>query len=164
MKNNPKKEEAMAKEKNRFSKKIVIKNKRASFEYELLDKYVAGIVLQGTEVKSIRTGKAQLQDAYCYFSKGELWIKNMHIATYAQGNIYNHPETRERKLLLQRKELNKLMKRNEKGLTIIPIHLFTNERGLIKLQIALVKGKKLHDKRQSIKERDLEREMARTKL
>jgi SsrA-binding protein len=139
-------------------KNIVIKNKRASFEYTFLDSYTAGIVLTGTEVKSVRAGQVSLQESYCYFSRGEeLWIKGMHIATYAQGNIYNHVETRERKLLLTRKELNKLMRNREKGLTIIPVQLFISERGLAKLQIALAKGKKLYDKRQSIKEKDLER-------
>lgn len=139
-------------------KNIVIKNKRASFEYTFLDSYITGIVLTGTEVKSVRAGQVSLQESYCYFSKGgELWIKGMHIAPYAQGNIYNHVETRERKLLLTRKELNKLMRNREKGLTIIPVQLFISERGLAKLQIALAKGKKLYDKRQSIKEKDLER-------
>jgi SsrA-binding protein len=134
-------------------KNIAIKNKRASFEYTFLDKYVAGIVLTGTEIKSVRAGKVSLQEAYCHFSRGELWVQGMHIATYAQGNIYNHVETRERKLLLNRKELNRL--------TIIPIQLFMNERGLAKLQITLAKGKKLYDKRQSIKEKDLARAMRR---
>ncbi|HAN50010.1 MAG TPA: SsrA-binding protein [Amoebophilaceae bacterium] len=142
----------------KVAKNIVIKNKRASFEYTFLDKYIAGIVLTGTEVKSVRAGKVSLQESYCYFSKGgELWVKGMHIAAYTQGNIYNHVETRERKLLLNRKELNKLMRNQEKGLTIIVVQLFINERGLTKLQIALAKGKKLYDKRQSIKEKDLER-------
>ena len=143
---------------------IAIKNRKASFEYTFLDKYVAGIVLTGTEIKSIRAGKASLQEAYCYFSKGELWVKSLHIAAYEQGNIYNHVETRARKLLLNRKELNKLMRSQEKGLTIIPIQLFINERGLAKLQITLAKGKKLHDKRQSIKERELKRAMQRNQL
>jgi SsrA-binding protein len=142
-------------------KNIAIKNKRASFEYTFLDKYVAGIVLTGTEIKSVRAGKVSLQEAYCHFSGGELWVQGMHIATYAQGNIYNHVETRERKLLLNRKELNRLMRNKEKGLTIIPIQLFMNERGLAKLQITLAKGKKLYDKRQCIKEKDLARAMRR---
>ena len=151
----------MSSQRKKATKHIAIKNKRASFEYTFLDKYVAGMVLTGTEIKSIRTGKVSLQDAYCYFSKGELWAKGMHIAAYAQGNIYNHVENRARKLLLHRKELNKLMRNKEKGMTIIPIQLFIDERGLAKLQIALAKGKKLYDKRQSIKERDLERAMRR---
>lgn len=143
------------------AKNITIKNKRASFEYTFLDKYTAGIVLTGTEIKSVRAGKVSLQESYCYFSRGELWAKGMHIAEYTQGTIYNHVETRERKLLLNRKELNKLMRNKEKGLTIIPVQLFINERGLAKLQIALAKGKKLYDKRQHIKEKDLARAMQR---
>jgi len=154
----------MIKDKKRLSKQIDIKNKKADFSYEFLDKYIAGMVLTGTEIKSIRAGKVSLQEAHCYFLKGELWAKNIHIAPYAQGNLYNHVETRERKLLLNRSELNKLIKSKEKGLTIIPICLFINERGLAKLQIALAKGKKIYDKRQSIKERDLQREMARRKF
>jgi SsrA-binding protein len=151
----------MSSKHKKVTKNIVIKNKRASFEYTFLDKYVAGIVLTGTEIKSVRVGEVSLQEAYCYFSRGELWVKSMHIAAYAQGNIYNHVENRDRKLLLNRKELNKLMRNKEKGLTIIPVQLFINEWGLAKLQIALAKGKKLYDKRQSIKERDLERAMRR---
>lgn len=147
----------MASKQKKTTKNIVIKNKRASFEYMLLAKYVAGMVLTGTEIKSIRASKVSLQEAYCYFSQGELWVKGMHIAAYAQGNIYNHVENRERKLLLNRKELDKLMRNKEKGMTIVPVQLFVNDRGLAKLQIALAKGKKLYDKRQHIKERDLER-------
>jgi len=143
---------------------IAIKNKQASFSYTFLDKYVAGIVLTGTEIKSIRAGKVSLQESYCYFSGGALWVKGMHIAAYTQGNIYNHVENRERKLLLNKKELRKLMRNKEKGLTIIPVQLFINERGLAKLQIALAKGKKLYDKRQSIKERDLARAAQRGQL
>lgn len=138
-------------------KNIAIKNKRANFEYVFLAKYVAGMVLTGTEIKSIRASKVSLQESYCYFAKGELWVKGMHIAAYVPGNIYNHVETRERKLLLTSKELNKLMRNKEKGMTIIPVLLFINDRGLAKLQIALAKGKKLYDKRQHIKERDLAR-------
>jgi SsrA-binding protein len=146
------------------TKNVAIKNKRANFEYTLLDKYIAGIVLTGTEIKSVRAGKVNLQESYCYFAKGELWSKGMHIAVYEPGNIYNHIENRERKLLLNKKELNKLMRNKEKGWTIIPIQLFINERGLAKLQIALAKGKKLYDKRQSIKERDLERATQRGQI
>ena len=147
----------MSSKQKKVAKNIAIKNKRASFEYMLLAKYVAGIVLTGTEIKSIRAGKVSLQESYCYFSKGELWVKGMHIAAYAQGNMYNHVENRERKLLLNSKELHKLMRNKEKGMTIIPVQLFINERGLAKLQIALAKGKKLYDKRQRIKARDLAR-------
>jgi SsrA-binding protein len=151
----------MSSKHKKVTKNIAIKNKRASFEYTFLDKYVAGMVLTGTEIKSVRAGKISLQEAYCYFSRGELWVQGMYIATYAQGNIYNHVENRERKLLLNRKELNRLMRNKEKGLTIIPIQLFVNERGLAKLQITLAKGKKLYDKRQCIKDKDLARAMRR---
>lgn len=140
---------------------LVIRNKQAGFNYTFLDKYIAGVVLSGTEIKSIRKAKVSLQEAYCYFAQGELWIKNMHIAPYEQGNIYNHEENRERKLLLTRKELNKLIKNKEKGLTIIPIQLFIDLHNRAKLEIALAKGKKLYDKRQHIKERDLQRELSR---
>ena len=139
------------------TKQVSIKNRKASFEYSFLNLYTAGIALTGTEIKSIRKGQASLGKAYCYFSKGELWIKEMHIATYAQGNIHNHVEDRTRKLLLNRKELDKLQRTKEKGLTIIPIKLFINNRGIAKVEIALAKGKKLYDKRQAIKERDLAR-------
>ncbi|QSE97154.1 SsrA-binding protein SmpB [Fulvivirga lutea] len=153
------------KEKGRFANDINIKNKRAKFEYEFIDKYLAGIVLKGTEIKSIREGKVNLQDGYCYFKDGELFVKNVHIAPYAQGSFYNHTEDRERKLLLRKQELSKLeSKLNEKGLTIIPIRLFINDRGLAKMEIALGKGKKLHDKRDSIKERDVKRELDRMKF
>lgn len=148
-------------QRNKVTKQLTIRNKRASFEYIFLEKYVAGLVVTGTEIKSIRTGKVSLQGAYCYLSLGELWVKDMHIDAYKQGSIYNHVETRTRKLLLHRKELNKLMRNKEQGLTIIPIQLFINERGLAKLQIALAKGKKLYDKRQHIKERDVQRAMQR---
>lgn len=147
----------MSLQRKKIARNIAIKNKRASFEYTLLDKYTAGIVLTGTEIKSIRASKVTLQEAYCYFSRGELWVKGMHIAAYTHGNIYNHVENKERKLLLKKKELNKLMRNKEKGLTIIPLQIFIDERGLAKLQIALAQGKKLYDKRQRIKERELER-------
>jgi SsrA-binding protein len=141
-----------------FIKNLNIINKRATFEYHLHDKYTAGIILQGTEIKAIRMGKVSLVESYCYFSKNELYIKNMNIAPYEKGNIYNHIPQRERKLLLKRKELQKLFKTKEKGFTIIPTKLFISQRGFAKLEIALAKGKKLYDKRQSIKERDLQRE------
>ena len=143
---------------------LVIKNKRAHFEYVLLDKYLAGMVLMGTEVKSVRMGNVSLQEAYCYFIRGELWVKGMHIAAYVQGNLDNHVEHRDRKLLLHKKELSKLLRSKEKGLTIVPLQLFMNERGWAKLQVALAKGKKLYDKRQQIKERDLERAERRNQL
>lgn len=150
---------------DRFSNDINIRNKQAGFQYELLDKYIAGIVLKGTEIKSIREGKVNLQDGYCYMSNGELYAKGININTYAQGTHYNHEATRERKLLLKKAELKKLEgKVEEKGLTLVPVRLFINERGFAKLEIALAKGKKLHDKRDSIKERDIKRELSRVKF
>lgn len=141
---------------------INIKNKRASFDYEFIDTYTAGIVLTGTEIKSIRLGKASLVDTYCYFIKGELWVKNMHIAEYFYGSYNNHVARRERKLLLSRKELRKLQDAEKNpGFTIVPTRLFINEKGLAKLVIALAKGKKQYDKRQSLKEKDDRREMDR---
>ncbi len=141
---------------------INIKNKRATFDYELLDTYVAGIVLTGTEIKSIRLGKASLVDTYCYFSGGELWVKNMHVAQYFYGSYNNHASRRDRKLLLQRKELQKLQRQSaDPGFTLVPVRLFINERGLAKLVVALAKGKKQYDKRQSLKEQEDKREMAR---
>ncbi|MDV3307687.1 MAG: SsrA-binding protein SmpB [Cyclobacteriaceae bacterium] len=149
----------------RFSDNINIKNRRASYEYELLDKYIAGMVLKGTEIKSIKEGKVNLQDGYCYVNNGELFVKGIHITPYAQGTHYNHEPTRERKLLLKKSEIKKLAARmEEKGLTLIPTRLFVNDRGLAKLEIALARGKKLHDKRQSIREKDVQRELSRIKL
>jgi SsrA-binding protein len=153
----------MAKE--RFAKNINIKNRQATFEYELQDKYIAGIVLTGTEIKSIREGKINLQDGYGYFNNGELFVKGVNISPYAQGTHYNHDATRERKLLLKRSELKKLESRSqEKGLTLVPTRLFINDRGLAKMEIALGRGKKMHDKRDSIKERDAKRELDRMKF
>lgn len=155
----------MAKDKERFSKTVNIRNKQASFEYELLDKVIAGMVLRGTEIKSIREGKVNLQDGYCYFQHGEAYVKGITINPYAQGTHYNHSSDRERKLLLKKSELKKLeAKVEEKGLTLVPVRLFINEKGLAKLEIALGKGKKLHDKRASIKERDVKRELSKLKL
>lgn len=151
--------------KQRFSNDINIRNRQAGFEYEILDKYVAGIVLSGTEIKSIREGKANLQDGYCYLSNGEMFVKGVNITPYAQGTHYNHEATRERKLLLKRSEIKKLEgKVEEKGLTLVPLRLFINERGFAKLEIALGKGKKLHDKRQSIKDREAKRELSKMKF
>ncbi len=153
----------MAKQ-QRFAKEVNIRNRQASYEYELLDKYVAGIVLTGTEIKSIREGKVNLQDGYGYFRNGELFVKGVNISPYAQGTHYNHEPARERKLLLRRSELKKLESRSEeKGLTLVPTRLFINDRGLAKMEIALARGKKLHDKRESIKERDIRRELDRIK-
>ena len=151
--------------KQRFSNDINIRNRQANFEYEILDKYVAGLVLTGTEIKSIREGKVNLQDGYCYINNGEVFVKGVNITPYAQGTHYNHEATRERKLLLKRSEIRKLEgKVDEKGLTLVPLRLFINDRGLAKLEIALGKGKKLHDKRESIREREAKRELSRIKL
>ena len=141
---------------------IVIKNKRASFDYELIETFTAGIVLVGTEIKSIRLGKASLVDTYCYFVGSELFVRGIHIAEYWWGNLNNHDPKRERKLLLNHKELNKLQRRSkEKGLSIIPTQLYIAENGYAKLDIALAKGKKSFDKRESIKEKDMRRDMDR---
>ena len=141
---------------------INIKNKRATFDYELIDTYTAGIVLTGTEIKSIRLGKASLVDTYCYFVNNELWVKNMHISEYFYGSYNNHTARRERKLLLTKKELDKLKRGSlAPGFTLIPVRLFINEKGLAKVVVALAKGKKQYDKRQSLKEKDDKRDMAR---
>ena len=141
---------------------INIKNKRASFDYEFIDTYTAGIVLTGTEIKSIRLGKASLVDTFCYIEKGELWVKNMHIAEYFYGTFNNHIVRRDRKLLLNKKELRKIERMvKETGHTIVPTRLFLNDRGLAKLNIAVAKGKKEYDKRQSLREKDDKREMDR---
>ena len=154
----------MANDKPRFSNQVNVRNKRASFEFEILDKYVGGLVLRGTEIKSIREGKVNLQDGYCYFNSSELFVKGVQISPYAQGSHYNHEGGRERKLLLKRSELNKLRaKVEEKGLTLVPLRLFINDRGLAKMEIALARGKKLYDKRESIKDRETKRELARIK-
>ncbi len=145
------------------AQKINIKNKKAYFNYEIIDKYEAGIVLSGTEIKSIRAGKASLADAYCKFIDGELWIL-MSIAEYSHGGAYNHEPNRRRKLLLTKRELRKLEKKTQEGgMTIVPLRLYINDRGLAKLQIALARGKKKYDHRQAIKDRDEKREMARSR-
>ena len=155
----------MAKQKERFSKNISIKNRKASYEFEFIDDYVAGMQLMGTEIKSIREGKVNLQDAYCYFKNGELFVKQMHISPYVQGTHYNHEIDRERKLLLNKRELARLEdKSKEKGLSIIPTKLFINDRGFAKLAIVLARGKKLHDKRDSIKEKDVKRDLERIRF
>jgi len=139
-----------------------IKNRSAYHDYFIEDKYIAGIVLAGTEVKSLRDGKASFNDAFCFFHKGELWIKSLHISEYTFGNLNNHIAVRERKLLLNKKELRKLeAKIKEKGYSIVPLRIFFTEKNLAKLEIGLGKGKKVYDKRETIKERDTEREMKR---
>jgi len=141
---------------------INIKNKRATFDYELVETFTAGIVLTGTEIKSIRLGKAGLVDTYCLFQNGELWVRNMHISEYFYGTYNNHNARRDRKLLLNRNELRKLSRlTKETGFTIIPVRLFINEKGLAKLVIAVVRGKRQYDKRQSLKEKEDKRDMDR---
>ena len=141
---------------------MVIKNRSAYFEYYIDDKFVAGIVLTGTEVKSLRAGKASFNDSYCLFQKGELWLRSLHISEYTYGTINNHNPMQDRKLLLNRRELKKLENRiKEKGYTIVPLRIFFNEKNLAKVEIGLGKGKKLHDKRETIKQRDTEREIKR---
>jgi SsrA-binding protein len=146
----------------RNSSDIVIRNKKASHDYEFLDKYIAGIKLLGTEIKSIRLGKATIADSYCFFSNSELYIKGMHIAEYWWGNLNNHDPLRERKLLLTKRELRKIARKvKETGLTIIVIKVFINDRGLAKAEIAIAKGKKEYDKRETLKRKDSERELDR---
>lgn len=143
---------------------VNIKNRRASFDYELTDRYSAGIVLYGTEIKSIRDGKASLVDTYCLFEKDELWVRNMQISSYRLGYYYNHDVKRDRKLLLTKRELRKLRRATlETGYTIVPTRLFINEKGLAKMEIALARGKKSYDKRESLKSKDDAREMDRVK-
>ena len=150
---------------NAMQKNINIKNKKAKFQYEILDTYVAGIVLSGTEIKSIRLGKASISESFCEFNGlSELFVINMQVDEYSHGSHYNHKPKAERKLLLQRRELKKLEKEvNTSGLTIVPLNLFVNDNGLAKIKIALAKGKKLYDKRESIKERDTKRNLDRIK-
>ncbi|OCX53951.1 SsrA-binding protein [Mucilaginibacter sp. PPCGB 2223] len=141
---------------------IYIKNKKAYFDYHILDKYVAGLALLGTEIKSIRQGKANLTDAFCTFIDGQLYVRNLHISEYSHGSFYNHEQKRDRVLLLNKKELKKLQtKGEEKGFTIVPLAIFINERGFAKLEIALAQGKKTFDKRETLKERDSKVEMDR---
>ncbi len=144
--------------------RINIRNKRASFDYELIERFAAGVQLVGTEIKSIRLGKANLVDSYCYFVKGELWLKGMRVSEYFYGTYNNHQPERDRKLLLKKKELQKLdRKTKESGLTIVPVKIFLNERGFAKVEIALARGKKMHDKRETLKHKDASREMDRVR-
>ncbi len=141
---------------------INIKNRKASFDYEIIDTYTAGIVLTGTEIKSLRQGKASLADTFCYMDRDGMWVKNMHIAEYFYGSYNNHNARRERKLLLTKKELGKLRRDLlTPGFTVVPLRLFINEKGLAKVVVALCKGKKQYDKREAIKERDDKRYMDR---
>jgi SsrA-binding protein len=143
-------------------KEVNIKNRRANFDYAISETFTAGIVLTGTEIKSIRQGKASLVDTFCFVNAGEVWVKNMYVAEYFYGTYNNHAERRDRKLLLNKKEIAKLEKSGkEAGFTIVPLRLFINDRGLAKLVIGIGRGKKEYDKRQSIKEREDKRSMAR---
>lgn len=141
---------------------VYIKNRPVTFEYAIEEKLTAGIMLTGSEIKSVREGKVSFNDSYCFFNNGELWIKSLHIAEYVNAGYATHEPTRERKLLLNKKELRKwAQKMKEKGLTIVPLSMYINEKGYAKLDIGLAKGKKLHDKRESIKKRDVDREIKR---
>jgi SsrA-binding protein len=148
--------------KKEILKRVELRNKKASFEYHFLETYTAGIVLRGTEIKSVRMSKVNLQDAYCLLMNGELFIRNMHISEYEMGNLRNHEPKADRKLLLKKTEINRLEKKlKDQGNTIVPIKLFINEKGLAKIEIALARGKKLFDKRESIKEKDIKRSQER---
>ncbi|MCB0570019.1 MAG: SsrA-binding protein SmpB [Phaeodactylibacter sp.] len=143
---------------------IEIANRKANFEYHFIETFEAGLVLTGTEIKSVRRGNANLRDAYCYFKKGELYVKSLFIAEYSFGNIFNHEPRRTRKLLLKRTQLRKLEKQaKERGFTIVPVRLYVTERGFAKLEIALSQGKKSYDKRESIKAKDTKRDLDRMK-
>ncbi len=142
-------------------KEISIKNRKASFEYSLSDRYTAGLQLKGTEIKSIRAGKAAINDAFCYFEKEELWVKGLHISEYEKASFFTHDPLRSRKLLLTKKELKKISSNFKEGMAIVPLSLFINNKGWAKLEIALAKGKKQFDKRETIKRRELERTMGR---
>lgn len=145
-----------------FMAGIDLKNKRAKFEYELLDDYLAGIVLTGTEIKSLRTGKGSIAESFCVLVNGELFIRNMFIAEYEQGTYNNHEPKRDRKLLLTKTELNKLQRKlKDKGLTIVPTVAFLNDKNLVKVKIHIARGKKLHDKREALKDKDTKRDMDR---
>ena len=141
---------------------VEIVNRKATHLYHFVQSIEAGVMLKSTEIKSIREGKAALSDSFCYFKRNELYVRNLHISEYSEASFKNHEPTRERKLLLNKHELNKLIKKMvDKGLTIVPTKLFINEKGYAKLEIALAKGKKLYDKRDDIKKKDIEREMNR---
>ena len=155
----------MKNNKTRFSDNISIRNKKASFNYIIIEKLEVGIVLQGSEIKSIREGKVSLQEAHCIVIRGELFVRSMNISIYKESSIYNHEPTRERKLLLSKKEIERFKsKSEEKGLAIIPTKLYVIKRGIAKIEIALAQGKKLHDKRESMKKKDHDRELKQIKL
>lgn len=139
---------------------IDIRNRQAYYDYFIEDKYDAGMVLTGTEVKSLRSGRASFNDSFCYINGGELWVKSLHIAEYSHGTANNHDPVRERKLLLKKKEIRKIeAKIKEKGISVVPLRMYFSEKGLVKMEIGLGKGKKMYDKRETIKQRDTEREM-----
>lgn len=147
-----------------LSKNISIKNRKARFNYEVIDRFTAGIVLKGTEIKSLRSGQASIAESFCEFSNGELFVINMTIQEYSHATHFNHQAKSARKLLLQRRELNKLEKAvKNTGLTIVPLHLYINDSGLAKMEIALSRGKKLYDKRETLKDRDSQRDLGRIK-
>jgi SsrA-binding protein len=148
--------------KEKLSNNIQIKNRRASFDYEFIETFVAGVVLTGTEIKSIRLGKASLVDTYCVVERGEVWVKNMYVAEYFYGTYNNHSVRRDRKLLLNKKEIKNIASAaKNSGFTIVPTKLFINDKGLVKIVIAIAKGKKEYDKRHALKERDDKREIDR---
>lgn len=155
----------MSKDKQRFSNCVQIKNRKAHFEFEFIEKFEAGMVLKGTEIKSIREGKASIQEAYCFLKGEEAFVKGMNISPYSNASFESHEMTRDRKLLLKKREIEKLKsKTEEKGLTIVPVKLYINKRGFAKLEIALAKGKKIYDKRDDIKKKDQKRELERLRL
>ena len=148
-----------------MNSKVSIKNRKASFEYEFIQKYTAGIILVGTEIKSIRANKASISDAYCVIIDSEVIIKNLHISEYKYASFSNHEPKRERKLLLNKQEINKIKSKvQEKVFALVPIRLFINDKGIAKLEIAVAKGKKIYDKRESIKEKDIKRNIEREKI
>ena len=152
----------MSQNKLKISSSVNIQNRRARFDYLILDRYSAGIVLTGTEIKSIRTGKASLTDSFCYINNGEVWMKNSYIAPYERGSYLNHSARRDRKLLLNRREINRLVADSRSpGFSIVPLRIYLSERGLAKVEIALCRGKKEYDKRQTLKEKEDRREMDR---
>ncbi len=155
----------MSQKKKVFKNNINIRNKKARFNYEILDKFVAGIQLVGTEIKAIREGKASLSDSFCEFNdRGELFVVNMYINEYSHGTHYNHLPKRERKLLLQKKELKKMRREVDKnGMTIVPLRMFITEKGWAKMEIATAKGRKRYDKRQVLKERDIKKDLDRVR-
>lgn len=148
----------------RFSKSLNIRNKQAGFNYELLEKFIAGLVLTGTEIKSVREGKVNMSDGYCFVKDSEVFVQGINISPYADASFQNHEPARQRKLLLSKSEITKLEKASrEKGLTIVPTRIFINERGYAKIEIAIARGKKTHDKREQIRERDIQRDLQKWK-